>query len=111
MSVTDDLDRLFPEHRSPDREAAWGALKQRLDYGQAVAGTVVARSPFGAWVDLGLGFPALLEITVISGLTPEKYRAGEWCAVGSEVRAFVGGFRDWARQVGLWQVEVGQSRA
>src|SRR3954447_20761929 len=66
---------------------------------------------FGAWVDLGVGFPALLEIIVIAGLTPERYRAGDWCPVGSEVSAFVGGFHDDSHQVGLWQVPVGRGRA
>lgn len=111
MSVTDNLDRLFPGHRSPDRTAAWEALKGRLAYGQAVTGTVVAKSPFGAWVDIGVGFPALLEIIVIAGLTPERYRAGDWCAIGSEITAFVGGFRDGSNQVWLWQAPVGQGRA
>jgi hypothetical protein len=111
MSINDELERLFPSHRSPDRGADWEALKQRLTYGQPVTGTVVAKSPFGAWVDLGVGFPALLEIIGIAGLTPEKYRASDWCPVGSEVSAFIGSFRDRSRQVGLWQVPVGQGRA
>jgi hypothetical protein len=92
MGVTDELDRLFQGHRSRERNADWDALKRRLTYGHSVAGTVVAKYHFGAWVDLGVGFPALLTITVIAGLTPERYRAGDWCPIGSEVRAFVGGF-------------------
>ena len=111
MSVTDDLDRLFPGHRSPERVADWEGLEQRLAHGQSVTGTVVAKSPFGAWIDLGVGFPALLEIIVIADLTPERYRAGDWCPVGSEVTAFVGGFNESSCQVGLWQVPVGHGRA
>lgn len=110
MSVTDDLDDLFPGHRSPARAGAWEALRQQLVYGQSVTGTVVGKSPFGAWVDLGVGFPGLLEITVIAGLTPEKYRLGDWCPVGSEVTAFIGGFREDSRQIGLWQVPLDQGR-
>ncbi len=110
MSVTDDLDRLFPGHRSPDRAGDWESLKQRLSYGRSVTGIVVAKSPFGAWVDLGVGFPALLEIIVMANLTPEKYRVGDWCPVGSEVTAFVGSFRDGSNQIGLWQVPVGHDR-
>lgn len=110
MSVADDLDRLFPGHRSPDRTVDWEELKRRLTYGQTVTGTVVAKSPFGAWVDLGVGFPALLEIVVIAGLTPERYRAGDWCPVGSEITAFVGGFRNGSNQVELWQVPMRQGR-
>ena len=66
---------------------------------------------FGAWVDLGVGFPGLLEIIYVAGLTPERYRAGDWCPVGTEVTAFVGGFRDDGRQVYLWQVRpAGEQR-
>ncbi len=110
MSITDELDERFPEHRSPGRNDEWELLKQRLSYGRTVTGTVVARSPFGAWVDIRTGFPALLEIFVIAGLTPEKYQADDWCPVGSEVTAFIGGFRDKARQIELWQVPIGQHR-
>jgi ribosomal protein S1 len=111
MSVQDNLDTLYPGHRSPDRAAEWEALKQRLTIGQPVTGRVVAKSPFGAWVDLGVGFPALLEIVVMADLTPERYRAGDWCPVGSEVTANVAGFRDDNRQVGLWQVPHGHARS
>jgi hypothetical protein len=110
MSLLELLDKLFPGHRSPSRSPDWEALKRRLAVGRAVTGSVVARSPFGAWIDLGVGFPALLEITVMKGLTPERYRADDWCPPGSEVTAFVGGFRDDGHQVGLWQVPLGHRR-
>jgi ribosomal protein S1 len=110
MNTLDILDKLFPDHRSPSLSSEWEVLKQRLAVDQTVTGTVVAKSPFGAWIDLGVGFPALLEITVMEGLTPERYRADDWCPLGSEVTAFVGGFRDDGRQVGLWQVPLGHWR-
>jgi ribosomal protein S1 len=103
MSILNELDRPFPDHRSASRAAEWEALRARLAYGQSVSGTVVFKSPFGAWVDLGVGFPALLEITGIAELTPEKYRAGDWCPVGSEVSALVGGFSSRSHQIGLCQ--------
>jgi ribosomal protein S1 len=105
------LDQLFPGYRSPDRADDWEKLKQRLAFGQTVTGVVVGRSPFGAWVDIGVGFPALLEILVIAGLTPEMYRAGDWCRERSEVAAFIGDFRDDPRQIRLWQAPVGQTRS
>src|SRR5262245_29791726 len=110
MSTLDSLDKLFPGHRSPSRSAEWDALKQRIAVGQTVTGTVVAKSPFGAWIDFGVGFPGLLEILVIEGLTPEQYRADNWCAPGSEVTAYVGDFRHEMRQIRLWQVMPGQQR-
>lgn len=106
MSVSDDLERLFPGHRSTVRSSEWEGIKSQLVFGQHVIGEVVAKFPFGACLDLGVGFPALLEIPVIADLTPEKYRAGDWCPVGSQVTARIGGFRDQMRQIGLWQIPV-----
>lgn len=83
----------------------WKLLKQRISVGQALTGTVIAKAPFGAWIDLGVGFPALLEIINIANLTPEQYQADEWCPLGSEVTAFVGHFRDDNHQLYLWQVK------
>ncbi len=57
MGVNDDLDRLFSDHRSSDRTGDWEAVKRRLPSGQTVTGTVVAKSPFGAWLTSALAFP------------------------------------------------------
>jgi hypothetical protein len=98
----------FPARDDADAEAAWVAVKKRLAVGESITGVVVARAPFGAWIDLGVGFPGLLEINGIANLTPEHYRAGDWCLAGSEVTALIGGFRDEGRQIGLWQVRQDQ---
>ena len=95
-------DRFF-KHDSPEAAEAWDALKARLPLDSVVDGSVYAKAAYGAWIDLGVGFPALLEIIYIEGLTPERYQAGEWCPVGSTVRAMVLGYRETGRQVYLWQ--------
>jgi hypothetical protein len=96
----------FPDHQSPARQGDWEVAKHRFRIGEEVRGQVVEKSPFGAWIDLGVGFPALLEILVMKDLTPEAYRRGDWCPLGSEVTAFVGGFNDAFRQIVLWQVRL-----
>jgi ribosomal protein S1 len=106
MHVTDDLDRHFPGHRSEAQAVAWDEAKKRLSVGRLVTGVVVARYPFGAFVDIGVGFPVLLEIIEIEGLTPEKYRAGAWCPEGGQVTARVMGFRDCGRQIHVSQVRL-----
>ena len=78
--------------------------------GQSVTGVVVAKAQFGAWLDIGVGFPALLEIVCIEGLTPQRYQADDWCPIGSEVTAFVSGFRDRDHQIHLWQVKPGERK-
>jgi hypothetical protein len=107
VSAIDDLDQLFPGHRAAESEPTWEVLKSRLTIGQSVSGKVVAKSHFGAWIDLGVGFPGMLEIIVMADLKPERYRAGDWCLIGSEVTAFIGSFRDYSHQIRLWQVPLG----
>ena len=102
------LSERFPARDPVEVEREWAALQQRVAVGQSVTGVVFAKAPFGAWIDLRVGFPALLEIVCIAGLTPERYKTDDWCPVGSEVTAFVGGFRDRGHQVYLWQVRPGQ---
>src|SRR5271154_2325977 len=98
----------FPRRDADAEERDWEALTQRIRVGQSVSGTVIAKAPFGAWIDLDFGFPALLEIIGIDGLTPEKYRADEWCPIGSEVSAFIAYVNDGAHQVRLSQVKRGE---
>lgn len=104
----DVLSERFPA-RDPDTTLRnWGELRSRFVIGQAVTGVVVTRAPFGAWLDPGLGFPALIAITGLSDLTPESYRTGVWCPVGSEVVGFVVGFQEHPfRQVRLSQKLAG----
>jgi ribosomal protein S1 len=104
------LSERFPARDPAQAEREWLALQRHVAIGQSVTGTVVTKAPFGAWIDLGIGFPALLEINCIAGLTPEKYRADDWCPIGSEVTAFVGEFRDRGHQVYLWQVRPGEQK-
>jgi ribosomal protein S1 len=98
------LSERSPARDSAEVEKAWAEVKQQFAIGQSVTGVVVARAPFGAWVDLGVGFAGLLQIIFIDGLTPERYQGGDWCSVGSKVTAFVGGFINHGNQIGLWQV-------
>ena len=108
MNAHNNLEELFPDYRCASRSFAWESLKHQFDVDQCVTGTVVGKSPFGAWIDLGVGFPALLEIVVMEGLTPERYRADDWCPLGSVVTAFIAEFRDRDRQIRLWQVRPGR---
>jgi hypothetical protein len=106
MSITDDLDRLFPGYRSDARATAWEQAKQRFALGMPVSGVIVARYRFGAFLDIDAGFPVLLEIIEIDGLTPEKYRAGDWCPTGARMTAHIMGFRDSDRQIHASQVRL-----
>jgi ribosomal protein S1 len=98
------LSKYFPARDPAEALPDWEKLKQRLLVGQSVTGTVVARAPFGAWVDIGVGFAALILIPNIAGLTPERYRLDDWCPIGTPITAVVGIYNDQAQKVRLWQV-------
>jgi len=60
-----------------------GAAEARLPMGSRLSGVVVARYPFGAFRDIGAGFPPLLEIVCVEGLTPSATKAAtgaRWAA-------------------------------
>lgn len=47
-------------------------LKQQLAVGLLVKGTVVAKAPFRTWLDIGTGFPDLLLMSDVEGITPKS---------------------------------------
>ena len=97
------LQEHFGDLKSDDDRASWEAMKDKLSIGDRVSGTVITKAHFGAWIDVGVGFPALLEIIRMDGMTPEKYQSDDWCPAGSQVDARISGFSDDGFQIGLTQ--------
>lgn len=99
-----DLDRAFGDYLSPERTADWERAKAALRPGDRISGVVIARYIFGVFIDLGVGFPALLE--VIQFDPPPRRRPvdiEDYPAIGSSVAARVVAFNDRNRQIGLTQ--------
>ncbi|MEX0714067.1 MAG: methyltransferase domain-containing protein [Pirellulales bacterium] len=101
----DSLGERFPRALPAQVRQDWQSLKERYEVGRPVEGVVVAKAPFGAWIDLGIGFPALLEADLVANLTPDLYRAGAWCPVGSQVAASIRALVDSRQEVHLQQVD------
>jgi hypothetical protein len=106
MGWEEDVRRCFPLLGAANVADEWARRKACLVVGDEVTGTVIARVPFGVWIDIGVQFPALLEIIQIDGLTPEEYRSGQWCPIGSRVSASIVGFADKLPQIRLSQRSV-----
>lgn len=85
-----------------DRDA-WDILKSKYSIGDKVTGIVIAKAHFGAWNDIGVSFPALLEIINIENLEPADYQNDMWCTVDSEVEAVICGFNEENFQIHLTQ--------
>jgi ribosomal protein S1 len=106
VSVTSDLVELFGDYLASDRESDWSHAKTRLPEGGNVSGEVVARYPFGVFVDIGVGFPALLEVIQFEDARERRYASlEEYPSIGSTVSARVVAFSDRSRQVGLTQLK------
>jgi ribosomal protein S1 len=88
------LANAFPKREAAKETAEWIALKQRLAVGDRVTGVVVARAEFGVWLDLGVGFPGLMLVPDLAGLSPEAYQSGDSCRVGSTMPVAVYRFND-----------------
>ena len=97
------LSERFPERDPNVVSHAWDELRKVFAPGQDIRGVVVARADFGAWLDIGAGFPALLLIPDVAGITPESYRSGDWCPVGSHQQAWIVLFNEMAHQIRVSQ--------
>jgi ribosomal protein S1 len=107
VNVLDVLDRLFPGYCSSERAAAWEVAKSRCAPGSEVEGIVVARFPFGVFVDIDVGFPALILVTRLRRrVDRQPYNSPErFPAIGSAVKARVCVWICSDRQISLTQLE------
>jgi hypothetical protein len=103
MNVQSALGEFFGDYLAADRLADWEKVKAGMPEGAMVSGKVVHRSHFGVWLDLAVGFPALLEIIFIDGLTPQKYQRDDYYPLETTVSAKVLRFRDSGGQINLMQ--------
>lgn len=105
------LEKRFPPRPPVAEQQAWDAVRQRFAPGQRCRGVVVARAAFGAGLDIGAGFPALLLLPDVAGITPERYAAGDWCPQGSALDVQVVLFNDPERRIRVSQGVPHESHA
>ena len=77
----------------------WNAMKAELRIGQLVDGVVIRHESYGAFVDVGLGFDGLIQITDFKDagvMSPDEYPK-----IGSKIRAVVLGFKERGCQIWL----------
>ncbi|WP_165073608.1 S1 RNA-binding domain-containing protein [Paludisphaera rhizosphaerae] len=104
MSVISDAEWPFGDHLSPDKAGEWAAVQAQLAVGESVRGPVIARRPFGVFVDIGVGFPALLEVIQFLDARQRRYSLDDYPAIGETITARVVAFNDQNRQVCLTQL-------
>lgn len=87
-------------------EDKWKDVRAKLQIGDEVEGKIMHTAPFGDFIDIGVGFPALLQIVDMLDMTPENYREGNYSQIGNIVNAKIVGFRDYSKQIILTQKPV-----
>ena len=83
------LDEAFPGYREEPWDK-YAELRDALPPGTPVQGKVAAVAPFGVWIDIGVGVPALLEISDFTAGFWESHRyPDDSPPFGSPIDAYV----------------------
>ncbi|MEM6260433.1 MAG: hypothetical protein AAGI37_19335 [Planctomycetota bacterium] len=85
MAWGDDLKAAFPDWRKESGLRRWPEVLRELSVGQAITGKVVARAPFGVWLDIGVSFPALLLVPNMKDAKSRRISFDEYPVLGGQV--------------------------
>ena len=87
MGWSEDLRASYPEWGTEAAYARWPEIRDRLRVGQPDRGPVIARVPFGVWIDIDAGHPALLLVPELRGAQARPITFDDYRAVGEVVEA------------------------
>ena len=74
------------ENRSQDEKLAiWNSLKSQFSEGDKLVGQIFVKAPYGVHLDVGLAFPALLEIIQMPGLVYDEYVKDKVYCLGDKI--------------------------
>jgi hypothetical protein len=87
MGWEDDIRVRFPDWGTDAARDRWPNAKARLSVSQMVRGEVIARAPFGVWVDIGAGQPALLLVPEMAGAWVRSVKFEDYPPLGAVIEA------------------------
>ncbi len=87
MAWGEDIKALFPDWGTDRFLLSWPSIRQHIMVGQTVRGEVVARAPFGVWIDIGIGHPGLLLVPEMAGARERSISFDEYPLIGTTVEA------------------------
>jgi exosome complex RNA-binding protein Rrp4 len=87
MGWSEDIRGHYPHWGTEAALARWPEVRERLRIGQHVYGPVIARAPFGVWLDIHAGHPALLLVPEMRGAKERRITFDEYPAIGEVVEA------------------------
>ena len=87
MDWREEIHARFPDWATEGALARWPEARARLAVGRDVRGEVIARAPFGVWVDIDAGHPALLLVPEMTGASERPIRFEDYPPIGAELDA------------------------
>src|SRR5215510_6718228 len=102
MDWQDEIRARFPDWGTDAALLRWPAVRSGLRVGQTVSGVVIARAPFGIWLDIGIDFPALLLVPNMQGAKLRRITFEDYPVMGAQVEARINSLGD-RGQIGMTQ--------
>jgi predicted RNA-binding protein with RPS1 domain len=94
MNWNDDIRARFTDWGTEDALARWPTERKRLSVGLCVRGEVIARAPFGVWVDISAGHPALLLVAEMRDARERRIRFEDYPKMGEILEAHISSLGD-----------------
>jgi hypothetical protein len=87
MGWAEDVQSRFSHWGTETALDGWPQIRTALQVGQTVSGTVIARAPFGVWLDIGVDHPALLLVPEMRGARERRIAFEDYPLLGAIVDA------------------------
>ena len=99
-----DVRSRFPEWQTDVARERWPDIRRGLAVGQSVSGEVIARAPFGVWLDIDVPQPALLLVVNMKDAKVRRITFDDYPVMGTTVQAFINALGD-NGEIGLTQLD------
>ena len=97
-----DIRAVFPDWQTDAAVERWPAIKESLSVGETVSGKVISRAPFGVWLDIEVGQPALLLVVNMDGANNSRITFNDYPQKGIVLTARINALGD-RGEIGLTQ--------
>jgi hypothetical protein len=89
MSWDEDIRARFPRWGTEAALIYWPQIRAGLEVGQLARGIVIARAPFGVWLDIGVGQPALLLVPEMREAKVRRLSFEDYPQIGEPVEGHI----------------------
>ncbi len=104
LSWEQQIKNIFPSWQTEKGINEFNSIKCKLEIKQSVKGKVIARAEFGVWVDIGVGYPALLLVVNFANSNAKAKDFIGYPSIGDTVEAKINALGSRA-EIGLSQID------